>query len=141
MLTEVYSVEVVGGFLSSDRLLFILLLAHSLKNLLAIGKLIALLPTKMGEESKKETRTTRFARSAWFIISSPGFNTPGSSDTGFPPGARAVVEDSLDAWRSARRASERLFPGRRMWLPAAGPSIAGRATCVWPCKSSRSDAG
>ena len=50
MLTEVYSVEVVGGFLSSDRLFFILLLAHALKNLLAIGKLIAFLPTKMGEE-------------------------------------------------------------------------------------------
>ena len=50
MLTEVYSVEVVGGFLSSDRLFFILLLAHALKNLLTIGKLIAFLPTKMGEE-------------------------------------------------------------------------------------------
>ena len=58
MLTEVYSVEVVGGFLSSDRLLFILLLAHALKNLLAIGKLIALLPTKMGEEPKSETYKT-----------------------------------------------------------------------------------
>ncbi len=50
MLREVYSVEVAGGFLSSDRLFFILLLAHALKNLLAIGKLIAFLPTKMGEE-------------------------------------------------------------------------------------------
>ncbi len=50
MLTEVYSVEVVGGFLSSDRLFFILLLAHALKNLLTIGKLIALSPTKMCEE-------------------------------------------------------------------------------------------
>ncbi len=50
MLTEVYSVEMVGGFLSSDRLFFILLLAQAFKNLLAIGKLIAFLPTKMGEE-------------------------------------------------------------------------------------------
>ena len=50
MLTEVYSVEVVGGFLSSEGLLFILLLAHALKNLLTIGKLIAFLLTKMGEE-------------------------------------------------------------------------------------------
>ena len=50
MLREVYSVEVVGGFLSSDRLFFILLLAQALKNLLAIGKLIVFLPTKMGEE-------------------------------------------------------------------------------------------
>ena len=55
MLTEVYSVEVVGGFLSSDRLLFILLLAHALKNLLAIGKLIAFSPTKMGEEPNFST--------------------------------------------------------------------------------------
>ncbi len=39
MLREVYSVEVVGGFLSSDRLFFILLLAHALKNLLAIAPL------------------------------------------------------------------------------------------------------
>ena len=52
MLTEVYSVEVVGGFLSSDRLFFILLLAHALKNLLPISKLIAFLPTKMREEPK-----------------------------------------------------------------------------------------
>ena len=50
MLREVYSVEVLGGFLSSHRLFFILLLAQALKNLLAIGKLIAFLPTKMGEE-------------------------------------------------------------------------------------------
>ena len=50
MLTEVYSVEVVGGFLSSDRLFFILLLAHALKNLLPISKLIAFLPTKFREE-------------------------------------------------------------------------------------------
>ena len=53
MLTEVYSVEVVGGFLSSDRLFFILLLAHALKNLLPISKLIAFLPTKFREEPKK----------------------------------------------------------------------------------------
>ncbi len=52
MLTEVYSVEVVGGFLSSDRLFLILSLAHALKNLLAIGKLIAFLPTKLREEPK-----------------------------------------------------------------------------------------
>ena len=50
MLTEVYSAEVVGGFLSSDRLFFILLLAHALKNLLPISKLIAFLPTKFREE-------------------------------------------------------------------------------------------
>ncbi len=50
MLREVYSLEVLGGFLSSHRLFFILLLAPALKNLLAIGKLIAFLPTKMGEE-------------------------------------------------------------------------------------------
>ena len=55
MLTEVYSVEVVEGFLSSDRLFFILLLAHALKNLLVISKLIVFLPTKMGEEPNKKT--------------------------------------------------------------------------------------